>query len=95
MRILVCWDDPAEADLIRMYLNIGDSPDDTIVVIDPDEFRQLATTEDTWHAIFMSVSHPDLDTAFETFQLIREYRPDCPIVGDRKTSCRERVCLAV
>ena len=81
MRILVSWDDPAEADLIRMYLNVGDSPDDTIVVTDPGEFHRLATTEETWHAMFMSVSHPSLDSAFETFQKIREYRPDCPIVG--------------
>jgi len=81
MRILVSWDDPDEADLIRMYLNVGDNPDDTIVVTDPTEFRILATTEETWNAMFMSISHPDLDSAFETFQQIREYRPDCPIVG--------------
>ena len=29
----------------------------------------------------MSISHPDHDSAYETFQLIREYREDCPIVG--------------
>ena len=81
MRILVGWDDPAEAELIRMYLNVDDNPDDTIVVTDPEEFRKLATNQDTWHAMFMSISHPDLDTAFEIFEQVREYRPDCPIVG--------------
>ena len=81
MRILVCWDDPAEADLLRMYLNLGDNPDDTVVVTDPTEFRTLATNQDTWHAILMSISHPDHDSAYETFHQIREYRPDCPIVG--------------
>lgn len=81
MRILVGWDDPAEAELIRMYLNVGDNPDDTIVVTDPEEFRELATNQDTWHAMLLSISHPDLETAFEIFQQVREYRPDCPIVG--------------
>ena len=81
MRILVCWDDSAEADLLRMYLNVGDNPDDTVVVTDPAEFRTLATNQDTWHAMLMSISHPDHDTAFDTFQQVREYRADCPIVG--------------
>ena len=81
MRILVCWDDPDEADLIRMYLNLGDNPDDTIVTTDPAEFHTLATTQDKWHAILMSIGHPDHDTAYATFQQIREYRDDCPIVG--------------
>lgn len=86
MRILVGWDDPGEADLIRMYLNVGDDPEATIVVTDPQEFRRLATTQGIWSAVLLSVSHPDLDTAFEVFREIREYRPDCPIVG----ACRSQ-----
>lgn len=85
MRILVGWDDPGEADLIRMYLNVGDDPEATIVVTDPDEFRRMATTQDVWNAILMSASHPDVDTGFETFRQIREFRPECPIVGACRT----------
>jgi serine phosphatase RsbU (regulator of sigma subunit) len=81
MRILVGWDDPGEAELIRMYLNVGDDPEATIVVTDAEEFQRLATTQEHWNAILMSVSHPDIDTGFNVFQQIREYRPDCPVVG--------------
>ncbi len=81
MRILVSWDDPGEAELIRMYLNVGDDPEATIVVTDHEEFHRLATTQDQWNAILMPISHPDHDRAYETFQKIREYRDDCPIVG--------------
>ena len=81
MRILVGWDDPAEADLIRMYLNVGDDPQATTVVTDPAEFRTKVLSEEGWGVVLMSVSHPDLDTGFEVFREIRERRPDCHIVG--------------
>lgn len=81
MRILVGWDDPGEAELIQMYLNVGDDPEATMVVTDPEEFRRLATTQDCWNAMLMSVSHPDIDSAYAVFQEIREHRPECPIVG--------------
>lgn len=85
MRILVGWDDPAEAELIQMYLNVGDDPQATIVVTDPDEFRKQATSNETWSAILMAVCHPNLDSGFEVFSQIRELRPDCPIVGACRT----------
>lgn len=79
MRILVGWDNPEQADLISMYLGIGEH--DIEVVLGATVLIERLTAGDEWDVVFLSITLPDVDTAFDTFQTIRRVRPDLPIVG--------------
>ena len=79
MRILVGWDDPQQADLISMYLGIGDHEIDVV----PGGAELLARLKagDVCDVVFLSITLPDVDGGFDTFQEIRRRRPELPIVG--------------
>jgi sigma-B regulation protein RsbU (phosphoserine phosphatase) len=78
MRALVLWDNPEQAELLNLYLNVGDEP--AQVTWSSDEF--LAELEKgVWDVLLIATTHPDPDTAFATFQRIQELRPDTPVVG--------------
>lgn len=79
MRILVGWDNPEQADLISMYLGIGEH--DIEVALGATALLERLTAGDEWDVVFLSITLPDVDTAFDTFQDIRRLRPDLPIVG--------------
>lgn len=79
MRILVGWDDPAQAELIRLYLNVEDGG--LVVCTDHRQLLMLAESHQNWDAMLVTTNAPDHDTAYETFTRLRELRPDCPIVG--------------
>ena len=79
MRILVGWDDPEQADLVSMYLSIGDH--EVTVVHGADDLLASLDTGAPWDVVFLSITLPDADTGFETFKTIRRLWPDLPIVG--------------
>ncbi len=79
MRILVGWDDPEQADLVSMYLGIGDH--EVTVVHGADDLLASLDTGAPWDVVFLSITLPDADAGFETFKTIRRLWPDLPIVG--------------
>ena len=79
MRILVGWNDPEQADLMSMYLGIGDH--DVNVVLGGDELLERLNSAEPWDVLFLSIALPDIEAGFATFQKIRHLRPDMPIVG--------------
>ena len=79
MRILVGWDDADQAELINLYLSAGENA--VIVATNPEQFLKMARAEQRWDVILISTNLPDIDASFEIFEKIRQFRPDCPIVG--------------
>lgn len=79
MRILVGWDNPEQADLLGMYLGIGDH--EVIVALGPEELMTRLASPDPWDVLFLSITLPDVDTGFETFTRIRSSWSSLPIVG--------------
>lgn len=78
MRILAAWNNPAEAELLGLYLDL----DENQFVITHDVqscLEQVQARE--WDAILLSLALPDVDSAYEAFQEIRRLQPGCPIVG--------------
>lgn len=84
MRILIGWDDPAEAELIALYLN-ANGENHAVVTTDAAELANRSNGDSEWDVIMMTTTSPDSDTAFATFQQIRAARPGCPIVGACKS----------
>lgn len=80
MRVLVGWDDPEEAELIRLYLNADDST--ASVCTDTGEFVR-AVEGDTFgfDVALLATALPDHDAALDAFRRLRRVRPDCPVVG--------------
>jgi phosphoserine phosphatase RsbU/P len=80
VRILVHWDDAAEAELISLYLNVDDH--EGVVVTDSDVFlEQAASSEHHWDIILLTTSTPTNEAAYDLFNKIRHMLPDCPVVG--------------
>jgi serine phosphatase RsbU (regulator of sigma subunit) len=75
----VGWDDPQQADLMSMYLGIGDH--DVHVVLGGDELLAQVGSVEPWDVLFLSITLPDIESGFETFRKVRRLRPDLPIVG--------------
>jgi len=79
MRILVGWDDPLQADLVSMYLGIGEN--EATVVLGAGELRAALNAEQPWDIVVLSITLPTVEAGFETFQEIKRLNPDLPIVG--------------
>lgn len=79
MRILVGWDDPQQADLVSMYLGVGEH--DAKVVLGGAELISELNSEEPWDVMFLSITLPDIEAGFETFRQIKRMRPDMPVVG--------------
>jgi len=79
MRILVGWDEPKEAQLIYLYLNV-DSNVVSVATTGEDLF-QLAAGEQAWDVILLSTAFPDTEKSFEIACKLLELFPDCPLVG--------------
>ena len=61
MRILVGWDDPAEAETIELLLNVDDNT--ATVTIDGDTFLQHLQSG-AWDVLVVSLNFPTDETAF-------------------------------
>lgn len=79
MRILIGWDDPAEAELLTLYLGLDDAHAVTVTE-KPEDLRQLARAQ-TWDICLLSLTFPDPEAAYTAFEDLQEVIPDCPIVG--------------
>jgi sigma-B regulation protein RsbU (phosphoserine phosphatase) len=79
MRILVSWDDAAQIELLKMYLGLDDNA--VFATTDREQFIAFVNSPQTFDVILMAASYPDYDVGFETFQLITECRPTCPVVA--------------
>ena len=62
MRILIGWDDPAEAELISLYLNAGEE-NQASVTTESTEFLAQAMGEHDWDVVLMTTDSPDSETA--------------------------------
>ena len=78
MRILVGWDDIAEAELIDTFLNVDENIAE--VFTDAEGLTKAATTED-FDTILMDLTFPSETAAFELFEVIRHRLPNAPVVG--------------
>ena len=83
MRILIGWDDAAEAELISLYLNANDN--EAVLLLEPAELLARAGGDETWDVILMTTNMPDSDGAFDVFQQLRASCPESPIVGACQT----------
>lgn len=79
MRILVCWDDSAQAELLRLYLNVDENG--VVVTTQEDQFLALVDSNQQWDAIVLPTCFPDHDRAFANFERIHTARPECPIIA--------------
>jgi serine phosphatase RsbU (regulator of sigma subunit) len=80
MRILAGWDDEPEAELIAMYLAIDDA--NTVTVTNtPEAFRGQIESGDPFDIILMSIELPDVESAYELFELAKRNHLNSPIVG--------------
>lgn len=89
MRILVFWDNQAEADLIELYLN-PDAEDETTEADAENEVRIVITAEDyraalgavtPWNVVLLNLSWDDPELADTYFAEAQESLPEAPIVG--------------
>jgi len=78
MRILVGWDDPAEAELIDTFLNIDEH---SARVANDDADMEGFLAEGPYDAVLLALGFPTLETAFPLFQRIRRSMPGVPVVG--------------
>jgi len=79
MRILVAWDDPAQADLLKMYLGVNGN--DAEIVCDGNRLLQHLSHGEPWDAILLTTTAPSVDRAFEIFEAARKLAPETPIIG--------------
>lgn len=78
MRILVGWDDIAEAELIDTFLNVDEN---TAQVFTDAEGLAQAATNDHFDTVLMDLTFPSESLAFELFEAIRRRLPNAPVVG--------------
>ncbi|MEZ5943665.1 MAG: SpoIIE family protein phosphatase [Planctomycetaceae bacterium] len=79
MRILVCWDDAAQAELIRLYLNVDGNA--VIVATEQQQFETLVQSSQNWDVIVVTTNYPDHDSAYQFFESVKATRPECPVVA--------------
>jgi serine phosphatase RsbU (regulator of sigma subunit) len=78
MQILVGWDDPTEAETIRLFLNVDDNT--AVVATEVDEFKSQASQGD-WDVLLMSLNFPNSAEAFPLFEQVRVWQEKAPILG--------------
>ena len=80
LRVHVGWDDAAEAELIRLYLNV----DGATATVCEDAASLVAAADAEpfpFDIALLSTALPDHDAAFAAFERLRVRRPECPVVG--------------
>jgi serine phosphatase RsbU (regulator of sigma subunit)/CheY-like chemotaxis protein len=78
MRVLVGWDNAAEAELLGLYLNIGENT--AVIHTEPEALLRAAQGEH-WDVVLFSLALAEGERSFELFQRLRRAHPDCPVVG--------------
>jgi serine phosphatase RsbU (regulator of sigma subunit) len=78
MRVLAGWDDPGEAELLKLYLDVEENG--VVVVTAPDQLLKLVKSNTQFDVIMFTTNFPNDDESFELFQQVQKLRPDCPVV---------------
>lgn len=82
MRILVGWDDPAEAETIGLVLNVDENMAE--VYTDPADYV-AALGRGGWDTILLALNFPTEEESFDLFQRSRRYAAEAPVLGAWKT----------
>jgi serine phosphatase RsbU (regulator of sigma subunit)/CheY-like chemotaxis protein len=78
MKILVAWDNPAEAELLQLYLGVGEN--EVTTALTSADYLTLLARED-WAVILIALSFPKgCDESFPLFQQTQQMLPDVPMV---------------
>ena len=77
MRILVGWDDPAEADLLQLYLS-GEQNEVQLSFPEQDFLERAAAG--TWDVVLMTLAFPTPEQGFAVFEQVQQLQPGVPIV---------------
>jgi sigma-B regulation protein RsbU (phosphoserine phosphatase) len=84
MRILVAWDDPAEAELLQLYLAVGDN--EVVTASTREEFLAQLDKEE-WSVMLMALAFPQAgEEAFALFKRTQESHPEVPVVMACRTT---------
>src|SRR5262245_36595986 len=87
MKIMVAWDNPAEAELLSLFLASGDN--EAYVGMSLAEIESRAA-DGTWHVLLLSVTFPtSADESFAFFERMQEHYPEIPVV----LACRQSEML--
>ena len=79
MKVLIGWDNPEEADLIGLYLNVDEN--EAEVVCSADDLRDRATNEKSWDIILFAIDSDDIESSFQLFTEIRRLLPETPAIA--------------
>ena len=79
MRIVVFWDDPAQAELIELYLAVEDTA--VTLVESQEELLETVNSSRDIDLLLMPIGVPNSDDAFELFKTLRQSAPDVAVVG--------------
>lgn len=83
MKILIAWDDPCEAELLRAYLEAGNH--EAVVCHTSREVEK--ETPALWDVVFMSLTFPDSpDQGMALFESLQQHLPDVPLVLGCRTT---------
>lgn len=77
VKAIVAWDDPKEAELMGLYLNLGDS--EAVICTEMDQFQQRIN-ESVWDVVLLAQTFPSAAEGFATFTAVKEALPGVPIV---------------
>jgi serine phosphatase RsbU (regulator of sigma subunit) len=87
MRILVAWDNPAEAELLSLFLATGDNQA-SICLTRPDVETRLA--DGAWDVLLLAATFPaTADDGFAFFEELRQNHAEIPVV----LACRQTEML--
>ena len=78
MRVLVGWDDEAEAETISLILNVEET--DVEIVCDAEAFENHVNDSD-WDIVLMATNFPNEEEALGLFRKVQDAHPNIPIVG--------------
>lgn len=77
MRTLVGWDNQQEAELLQLYLTIGNN--DTVICSRSADLLEIAQ-RDRFDAVLLSQTFPTTENGYEVFTKLQSIIPDVPIV---------------
>src|SRR5207244_7725 len=84
MKILVAWDDPAEAELLQLYLGVGDN--EVVTASTREDYLAQLDRED-WSGLLLALAFPQAgEEAFALFKRTQESHPEVPVVMACRTN---------
>lgn len=78
MRVLAAWDDPAEIELLQLYLSVGGENEVEICAGRGDVLDRAMRGD--WDVLLLAQTLPTIDDSFAIFGQVRLKVPDLPIV---------------